>query len=112
LSEEAISGSSANDALRTLAELPGIGPWSASLVLLRGLGRLDVFPPGDVGAERGLRGLMKLGPRSRLDRIVERSGAHRGYLYFCALGADLLAKGLIRPATSFAGTLVAGPIRR
>jgi hypothetical protein len=27
----------------------------AGLVLLRGLRRLDVFPPGDVGAERGLR---------------------------------------------------------
>ena len=27
---------STNDALRALVELPGLGPWSASLVLLRG----------------------------------------------------------------------------
>lgn len=34
-----------DEAPRRLAELPGIGPWSAGLVLLRGLGRTDVFPP-------------------------------------------------------------------
>jgi DNA-3-methyladenine glycosylase II len=98
LAEEEISTMTANDALGILAELPGIGPWSASVVLLRGLGRLDVFPPGDVGAERGLRLLMKLGPGARLDRVVERFGAYRGYLYFCALGGSLLAKGLIHAA--------------
>jgi 3-methyladenine DNA glycosylase/8-oxoguanine DNA glycosylase len=98
LTETAISGMSTKDALGTLVELPGIGPWSASLVLLRGLGRLDVFPPGDVGAERGLRQLMKLRSGSRIDRIVERFGTYRGYLYFLALGDSLLRKGLIHPA--------------
>jgi DNA-3-methyladenine glycosylase II len=81
-----------------LAELPGIGAWSAGVVLLRGLGRLDVFPPGDVGAQRGLRAVMHLGPGAALGRIIERFGNHRGYLYFCALGGGLLAKGLIRAA--------------
>jgi DNA-3-methyladenine glycosylase II len=33
----------------------GIGPWSADYVLLRGLGRLHVFPHGDSGALAGLR---------------------------------------------------------
>jgi hypothetical protein len=41
---------------------------------------------------------MKLGPGARLDRVVERFGAYRGYLYFCALGGSLLAKGLIHAA--------------
>ena len=90
LTETAISSMSTKEALGTLVELPGIGPWSASLVLLRGLGRLDVFPPGDVGAERGLRLLLRLRSGSRIDRIVERFGAHRGYLYFLALGDSLL----------------------
>jgi DNA-3-methyladenine glycosylase II len=98
LTEERLSGMSTNDALRTLTELPGIGPWSAGVVLLRGLGRLDVFPPGDVGAQRGLRAVMHLGPRESLGRIVGRFGDQRGYLYFCALGGGLLAKSLIRPA--------------
>src|SRR5579875_2428864 len=33
-----------------LMERPGIGRWSAEYVLLRGLGRLHVFPTADVGA--------------------------------------------------------------
>jgi DNA-3-methyladenine glycosylase II len=98
LSEGRLSSMSTHDALRTLAELPGIGLWSASVVLLRGLGRLDVFPPGDVGAERGLRAVMHLDPEAPLGRIVERFGDQRGYLYFCALGGSLLEKGVIQVA--------------
>ena len=92
-------------ALHALTELPGIGPWSAALVMLRGFGRLDVFPPGDVGAARGLGPLLRLGPRTSIDRAVERFGDRRGYLYFCGLGANLLARGLIRPATPEQGTV-------
>jgi len=99
LSEQELSGLSSADALRFLTELPGIGPWSANLVLLRGLGRLDVFPPGDVGAVAGLRALMHLRAAAPLERIIERFGDYRGYLYFYALGGRLLAKGLIRECT-------------
>ena len=98
LREEQLSRLSTQEALRTLTAWPGIGPWSAGLVLLRGLGRTDVFPPGDVGAARGLRALMRRGPHAPLTPIIERFGEHRGYLYFCALGGSLLSKGLIHPA--------------
>ncbi len=87
-----------DEAMARLVELPGIGPWSAGLVLLRGLGRLDVFPPGDVGAARNLRNLMQLDPRAPLAPSIERFGNFRGYLYFCALGGALLRSGLIQPA--------------
>ncbi|MGH8284249.1 MAG: DUF488 family protein, partial [Steroidobacteraceae bacterium] len=98
LTEERISGMSTSDALKTLAELPGIGPWSAGVVLLRGLGRIDVFPPGDVGAMRGLSALLRLRRAQSFDRVVDRFGEHRGYLYFYALGGNLLARGLIGAA--------------
>lgn len=98
LDEAALARMSTPDALDALTALPGVGPWSASLVLLRGLGRIDVFPPGDVGAARGLRAAMGLGASDPLDGIVERFGEYRGYLYFCVLGGSLLAKGLIQPA--------------
>jgi len=98
LAEERIARMTTTDALRTLVEFPGIGPWSAGLVLLRGLGRLDVFPPGDVGAERGLRALLQLEPGLELSREVERFGKFRGYLYFFGLGGSLLRKGLIHAA--------------
>jgi DNA-3-methyladenine glycosylase II len=79
-------------------ELPGIGPWSAALVLLRGFGRLEVFPPGDSGAQRGLNALLRLRTPESLARVVDRFGEYRGYLYFCGLGGSLLAKGLIHAA--------------
>ena len=98
LSEEKLAHMSSKEAMRVLAELKGIGPWSASLILLRGLGRLDVFPPGDVGVARGLKRLLRLDPGPSLDRVVRRFGDHRGYLYFCSLGGSLLGKGLIHAA--------------
>ncbi len=98
ISEEAIAQLGTNDALKRLVELPGIGPWSAALVLLRGFGRLEVFPPGDSGAKRGLNALLCLREPEALARVVERFGEYRGYLYFCGLGGSLLAKGLIHDA--------------
>jgi DNA-3-methyladenine glycosylase II len=97
LSEQGLAPLSSAEAIQQLCALPGIGPWSAGLVLLRGLGRLDVFPPGDVGATRGLRAIMGV-PEQSLAALVQRAGATRGYLYFCALGGALLAQGLIRPS--------------
>ena len=103
LIEADLAGMSTDAALARLTALPGIGPWSAGLVLLRGLGRLDVFPPGDVGAARGLRTLTGL-DSSALERFIARFGENRGYLYFCALGASLLSRGYIHSAPRSART--------
>lgn len=97
VSEPVLSAMSTADALRALTALPGIGPWSAALVLLRGLGRLEVFPPGDVGARRSLRALMPIPSDTAVEDFVGRFGEQRGYVYFCGLGSNLLARGLIRP---------------
>lgn len=98
LTEKALANASTKDALAMLTELPGIGPWSAAVVLLRGFGRLDVFPPGDVGVVRGLGTVMQLAGGKPFRQILERFGDHRGYLYFCSLGGLLLAKGSIHAA--------------
>lgn len=97
LREEQLAGMSTHDAFRALTELPDIGPWSAGLKLLRGLGRLDVFPAGDVGSARRLRELLRLRSEASLRRVVERFGDQRGYFY-CALDGSLLARALIHPA--------------
>ena len=70
-----------------LLELPGIGPWTADYVLLRGLGRLDVFPAGDVGATRTLGGILGrvLDPPAAV-RFAARFAPLRGMVYFCMLG--------------------------
>lgn len=98
LAEDALAHSETSEALSRLIALPGIGPWSAALVLLRGFGRLDVFPPGDSGVKRSLDALYGLRSSAALDAAVERFGEQRGYLYLLALGGTLLGKGLIRPA--------------
>ena len=41
---------------RQLVSLPGVGPWTADLVVMRALGDPDVFLAGDAGVRRALRG--------------------------------------------------------
>jgi DNA-3-methyladenine glycosylase II len=75
-----------------LLELPGIGPWTADYVLLRGLGRLDVFPSGDVGAARTLgRILGRTIEPPAAAHFAARFAPLRGMLYFCMLGHVLAA---------------------
>lgn len=41
--------------LSFLCQFKGIGPWTAEYVLLRGLGRLEIFPSDDIGARKNLQ---------------------------------------------------------
>ena len=98
LSEHTLARMETGEALERLVQLPGVGPWTAGLVLLRGLGRIDVFPSGDSGAARSLRKLIPIDEQASIDGTVASFGDARGYLYFCCLGASLLEKGLVHPA--------------
>jgi len=99
ISERMIEGLDSTAALEQLIAQPGIGPWTAAVILLRGFGRLDVFPPGDVGAIGSLRRLLHLRSDASLERLVRRCGAQRGYLYFFGLAGRLLERSLIHPAS-------------
>ncbi len=46
-------GTDREEVRRRLAALPGIGPWTVEMVLLRGLGDPDAFPVGDLGVRKG-----------------------------------------------------------
>lgn len=88
-------------ATTALHDLPGIGPWSAGVILLRGLRRMDVFPTGDVGAARNLPAMLGLSDRwspADASAYAERFGDRRGYLYFFGLGAQLQTRGLLDPS--------------
>ena len=81
---------STGDAMQELQRLPGIGPWSAGLIMLRGLRRTDVFPVGDSGAARSLTALLGLPTKLtpvEADRFAEQFGEYRGYLYYLCLGS-------------------------
>jgi DNA-3-methyladenine glycosylase II len=80
-------------AIARLPHLPGIGRWSGEVALLRGLGRLSIFPAGDSGAARGLRDLypQHAQPDAAAQALLERLDGWRGYLYFLLLGRRILA---------------------
>jgi DNA-3-methyladenine glycosylase II len=72
-------------AIERLTSLRGIGRWTAEYVLLRGLGRLHVFPGDDVGAHNKLRRLFAI--ETPLDyeavgRLVARWHPYAGVVYF------------------------------
>jgi DNA-3-methyladenine glycosylase II len=43
------------DVATALRSIPGLGPWSVDMVMIFGLGRLDVLPVGDLGFRFGVR---------------------------------------------------------
>jgi DNA-3-methyladenine glycosylase II len=81
-----------------LLKLHGIGRWTAEYVLLRGLGRTNVFPGDDVGARNRLA--LWLGLRRSLDysstrRIVNHWQPYAGLVYLHLLLAGLTESGEI-----------------
>jgi len=81
-----------------LVALRGIGRWTAEYVLLRGLGRLSMFPGDDVGARTNLARWMKL--RTPLDydrvrRLARRWDPYPGFLYFHLLLQSLGEAGTL-----------------
>lgn len=68
-------------ALAALQSVRGIGRWSAAVVLLRGFGRLDVFPPLDAGASRSMK-LLSANPKVDAAKLLQALDGSRGMLYF------------------------------
>lgn len=79
-----------NEAAAALRRIKGIGPWTAALILLRGLGRLDVFPANDTGVARNLA---LVGSSGGARAALEILGPDQGMLYYCLLLARLEARG-------------------
>jgi DNA-3-methyladenine glycosylase II len=83
-------------AIERLTGLRGIGRWTAEYVLLRGLGRLHVFPGDDVGAQNKLRRLLGIDTALSYEDVrtlVARWQPFAGVVYF-----HLLLDALTRPA--------------
>lgn len=84
------------EATRLLMEIRGVGRWSAEYVLLRGLGRLDVYPGDDVGARNKFRRFFDLDHDPSYDEIAERLrpwDPYSGLLYFHLLLEGLAERG-------------------
>lgn len=92
LSEEILEVRSSVEVAALLQQIKGIGPWTAAVILLRGLGRLDVFPMNDTSVARNLA--LVAGPEV-LDvvSIIEALRPQQGMLYYHLLLARLEARG-------------------
>ncbi len=99
---ESISAMNDADAERFLRQIRGVGPWTAQYVLLRGLGRLHIFPSRDVGAQNKLRKvfLWDMEDKNAVTRILEPIYPYAGMLYFHLLLNDLADKGLLDAPSS------------
>jgi DNA-3-methyladenine glycosylase II len=96
---QTLRDSTNEDAINFLLELRGVGRWTAEYVLLRGLGRLDVFPGDDVGARNRLaKWLHRSGPMdyASVRRALARWQPYAGFIYFHMLMESLAAANKIR----------------
>lgn len=62
-----------------LVAVPGIGPWSAQMFMMRHLRRPDIFPAADLGVRAALTALDRLGARITPKAAEQRSQAWRPY---------------------------------
>lgn len=84
------------EATALLQEIKGIGPWTASVILLRGLGRLDVFPMNDTSVAQNLA-LVAGSTRVDINRVVDTLRPQQGMLYYHLLLARLEARSALPP---------------
>ncbi len=88
LDEAILEERASPDAAALLCGIKGIGPWTATVILLRGLGRLDVFPMNDSSVARNLS--LVSGPdRIDVECTLDSLSPQQGMLYYHLLLARL-----------------------
>ncbi|MGQ9695817.1 MAG: DNA-3-methyladenine glycosylase family protein [Thermodesulfobacteriota bacterium] len=88
------------EVLKNLQQLRGVGRWTAEYVLLRGLGRIHIFPGDDLGIRSKLVSWLKI--KEPLDyagvmNILRKWHPFGGLVYFLLLLKGLEEKGKISP---------------
>ena len=87
-----------DEAVERLRRLYGVGRWSAEYTLLRGDGRLNIFPGDDVGVRKHLEQWLGLDHRLNYDgvsRILETWQPFGGMIYLHLLTASLVDSGRV-----------------
>ena len=87
-----------DEIVKFLCQFNGIGRWSAEYVLLRGLGKIEMFPGDDVGASKNLQLLLHLKTKldyQQISKITKKWFPYAGFIYFHLLLQKLNNKGLL-----------------
>lgn len=94
----AIGGYTDAQVIASLTRLPGIGVWTAEMLMIFSLGRPDVLSWGDLAIRRGMMNLYrhKLLPRERFERYRRRYAPYNttASLYLWALSDPIFSSGL------------------
>lgn len=98
LNEAMLEQRSSLDAAALLRQIKGIGPWTAAVILLRGMGRLDMFPANDTSVASNIALVAGSAPFDA-QSVLDALGPQRGMLYFYLLLARLEARGEIGRAS-------------
>lgn len=73
-----------DDAIARLSKIRGVGRWTAEYVMLRGFGRINIFPGDDVGGRNKLFEWLGMGDAPTYDsvvRMLERWHPYGGLIY-------------------------------
>lgn len=95
---EALTNMDDATALARLRQVRGVGRWTAEYALLRGLGRLHIFPGDDVGARNNLQrwlGLTTPLDYAGVQQVLAPWRPYGGLLYFSLLLKSLAAAGAL-----------------
>ena len=85
-------------ALEKLLAIRGVGRWSAEYALLRGMGRLNIFPGDDVGGWNNLKKHLRLRARpdyAKTRKLMAPWKNYGGLIYFHFLLDGLRARGVL-----------------
>jgi len=90
-----------DDVKKALCTLRGIGPWTADMFLMFGLGRIDVFPFGDLGLANAIGKFYGCGERPDTEAMLEIGNRWSPYrtigTWYCWRGLDALRTGEFKP---------------
>lgn len=92
LDEAMLEERASPEAAALLRQFRGIGPWTATVILLRGLGRLDVFPMHDTSVARNVALVAGQVPLD-VASVLTALGPQQGMLYYHLLLARLESRG-------------------
>ena len=67
------------EVITDLVAVKGIGRWTAEMILIFSLGRLDVLPADDLGVKKGLQKVYGLRKLPSPDRMKEIAAAWKPY---------------------------------
>ncbi|RUR22699.1 DNA-3-methyladenine glycosylase family protein [Legionella qingyii] len=94
-----LKNKSNDEVINFLCRFKGVGRWTAEYVLLRGLGRIDIFPGDDIGAQNNLYQLLHLDKKpdyKKIGEITAKWHPYAGLVYFHLLLKKLHEKRTLK----------------